>query len=388
MSDFASVAFGAMRQDHDLVFIDARGTGRSGKLHCRLYATPRDAFGDFYPATAVRACRDSLSRIADLTQYTTEAVADDIDDVRSALGYDRIDIYGTSYGTRLGLVYLRRHGEHVRAMVLKSVAPPDMAMPMSYARDAERATSLLFRDCAADAACAAAFPALEREFDSVVARARRGALLAVPPGAPSDTVTITSEAFGTTILGMEQSTSLRATVPLLIHQAYAGNTALLSGAIAQYRDALNSGNIAIGMHLSVMCAEDFQRVDLARSARDDAPTFLGDARVRAQAIACGEWPAGKVSATYFTPVRSNVPVLLVSGNLDPNTPPRLAEQVRATLPNARHVILPTVAHAFSDVARCGANFMQEFFDRASTRVLDVTCANTGRLPPFALGERR
>jgi pimeloyl-ACP methyl ester carboxylesterase len=383
MGAFATEAFGLARERRDLVMVDARGTGRSHRLGCRLYLTPRAAFGDLFPAARVRACADSLSGVADLTQYTTERITDDIDEVRAALGYQRINIYGTSFGTRLGLVFARRHPASVRAMVLKSVAPTDMAAPMSYARDGERAWAQVVRDCGRDAACAAAYPSPDADLRSALRNAELGRLRAALPGAPGDTVTVTRDALGGTILGMMQSMGTRAMIPAIVHRAAAGDASMIADAVGRYRAALDAG-IAIGMHFSVMCAEDTRQLDAARAAREDGATFLADARVRSQIEACRNWPTGRVSDGYFAPVSTPAPVLLVSGDLDPNTPPRWAEHAATTLPNARHVLLPTVAHGWHDVQRCGAAFVREYLERADARAIDASCAAGGRIPPFLI----
>ncbi|MEW5917189.1 MAG: alpha/beta fold hydrolase [Gemmatimonadota bacterium] len=389
MIPFANDAFSLVRQRRDLVFADFRGTGRSAPLMCRLHRTPQDFFGDFYPAAGVQFCRDSLGAHADLRQYTTNNIADDIDDVRAALGYDRIDIYGTSYGTRVAFVYMRRHPERVRAVVMKAIAPPDAHMPMGYARDAQRALELLVRDCSRDADCARLYPNFATEFDAVIAKARAGKLRAAWPNqfasaraTLGDSVTIPADALTSTIMGFMQSVDTRAQLPLAIHRAAQGDASMLAQSIAQYRSLLSTG-ISMGMHLSVMCSEDTRWLDPAVAARDNATTFLGDARVRSQLGACRAWPRGDVRDDYDDPVRSAAPVLLVSGELDPNTPQRWGEQALKTLPNGRHVVLPLVGHNFSSVQTCGAQFVAAFIERANAREIDTSCAAGIRLPPFA-----
>jgi pimeloyl-ACP methyl ester carboxylesterase len=380
MVPFANDAFSIARQRRDLVFVDARGTGRSNALNCRLYRSPQDHFGDFYPPTSVRHCADSLGKLADLRFYTTPNIADDIDDVRAALGYDRINIYGTSYGSRLAFVYLRQHPDRVRAIVMKAIVPTTMHAPMGYARDSEAALKLLARDCAADRDCATLYPNFEQEFREVVARAKRGELRAIAAG---DSVAIPGDALTTTIVGFMQSVGSRAQLPRAIHRAYLGDASDVVQSIMLYRTQLDGGQISIGMHLSVMCSEDTRWLDPREAARDNANTFLGDARVRSQLAACRAWPRGDPGRDYDQPVRASAPVLLVSGELDPNTPARWGDEAARTLPNARHVILPLVAHNFSSALTCGAQFVTDFLERASAKDLDLSCTAAIRLPPFA-----
>jgi len=390
MGDFANTAFSLVRKKRDLVFVDVRGTGKSAPLNCRFYRTASDFFGAFYPEASVRFCGDSLGARADLRQYTTPIIADDIDDVRAALGYDRINIYGTSYGSRLAFVYLRQHPERVRAVVMKAIVPTNAHMPMGYAQDAEHALKLLARDCAADAECATRYQDFESEFRTVVERAKQGKLRAAWPAQPviagiqlGDSVTLGADALTATIMGFMQSVGSRASLPRAVHRAFLGDASELMQAILFYRTSLDGGQIAIGMHLSVMCSEDTRWLDARKAAHENSTTFLGDARVRAQIAACRNWPQGDPGRDYDKPVRSNARVLLVSGELDPNTPARWGEEALRTLPNARHVILPLVAHSFSSVATCGAQFVADFIERASTRDLDLSCLSQIRLPPFA-----
>jgi pimeloyl-ACP methyl ester carboxylesterase len=136
------------------------------------------------------------------------------------------------------------------------------------------------------------------------------------------------------------------------------------------------------MHLSVVCSEDTRWLDGARAAADNATTFLGDSRVRSQLAACNNWVRGSVPADFDSPVRVSTPMLLISGELDPNTPGHWAERAARTLPGARLVELPSVAHNFSSAADCGAGFMAEFFERGTALGLDLSCATHIRPPRF------
>ena len=145
-----------VRTDRDLVFVDQRGTGKSSPLDCDLGDSPADLdryFGPLFPVDLVRACREKLEQTADLTQYTTSIAADDLDDVREALGYPVINLAGASYGTQAALVYMRRHREHVRSSFLVGVAPPDFRLPLPFARAAQHALDMTLADCAADRSC-------------------------------------------------------------------------------------------------------------------------------------------------------------------------------------------------------------------------------------------
>src|SRR5215471_18088486 len=126
----------------DVVLVDQRGTGKSNPLDCTLLSVdnPQEVLGAPYSLDRIRSCRADSDRKADTTQYTTSIAADDLDEVRAALGYGRVNVLGGSYGTKAALVYLRRHGEHVRTLTLEAVAPPDFLIPCR-SRRASRAPS-------------------------------------------------------------------------------------------------------------------------------------------------------------------------------------------------------------------------------------------------------
>jgi pimeloyl-ACP methyl ester carboxylesterase len=386
LAGFANTAFAEVRRHRDIVLVDLAGTGRSAALQCRLYTTPHDVVGDFYPIHRVRACRDSLARQIDLRRYTTSTLMDDLDEVRAVLGYDAINIYGTSYGTRAALVYVRRHRPHVRAIVLKAVAPTTMRGTMDYARDTERSLRYIFEACATDSACHRAFPDLEKEFRELLARADRGTLRGVvpsPTGGPSVEIPLSRGVVSSTLLGLLQNSNSAVRLPLLVHTAFLGDTRGLVETIVAYRRALDAG-IAFGMHLSVMCSEDAPRMDPTHAAASDRGTALGDYRVAQLAAACNEWIRGDVPRDYAEPVRSDVPALLVSGTLDPNTNERWGEEAARYLTRATHVVIPNLSHGFSSIAECGANFIAAFVAAASADGVDFSCKDHVQLPPFVL----
>ena len=387
LAGFADEAFAGVRRHRDIVLVDLAGTGRSAALTCRMYPTARELAGDFYPPARVRACREALAPRTNLRRYTTANLVDDLDDVRAALGYGTVNLYGTSYGTRAALEYVRRHREHVRAVVLKSVAPATMRGTMHYAQDTEHSLQALARACAEDAACGAAFPGFAAELRQVLERAARGGLRGMVPdpagGAPVE-LPLPRGTVASTLLGLLQNSNSAVRLPMLVHATFLGDTRPLVDAIVAYRRALDAG-IAFGLHLAVTCGEDAPRLDPASAARADRGTALGDYRVAQLAAACREWeggaPRGDVPAE---PVRSDVPALLISGTLDPNTSERWGEEAARTLTHGTHVVIRNLSHGYSAIDACGADFIAAFIAAASMDGVDVSCKDRVRLPPFAV----
>jgi pimeloyl-ACP methyl ester carboxylesterase len=161
------------RRRRDVVLVDQRGTGKSNPLSVPRKKMPQYYVSEMYPVDYVQNLRQTLERRADLTQYTTSIAMDDLDDVRGWLGYDRINLFGTSYGTRAALVYLRQHPEHLRTVTLLGVAPTDLKMPMYHAEAAARAMDLLLQQCEQDAHCHQAFPQVRDDWTNLLAQLER-----------------------------------------------------------------------------------------------------------------------------------------------------------------------------------------------------------------------
>ena len=139
MAGFYARSLAPLREDRDIVLIDVRGTGGSNRLTCDVASPESLRSVDLLPAAAIGACRKALESRADLRLYTTDAIVQDLDAVRRAMQVEQWNLYGTSYGTRLGQEYVRRFGARVRTATFKGIAPPSLAIPLPYARDAQAA---------------------------------------------------------------------------------------------------------------------------------------------------------------------------------------------------------------------------------------------------------
>ena len=360
------------RARRDIVLIDQRGTGRSNPLDCNFYGRPPDlqkVASEMFPAQAVRACRERLSKIADLTLYDTTPGMDDVDEVRQWLGYDKINLYGASYGTVAAQVYLRRHEPHVRSVVLAGVAPVDELLTLHHAWAGQRAIDIIFDKCRADAECNAAYPNLRADFQTVLAKIRQGVDVKISADGSSARVKPSLPEFTDGLrhfLYYDDASSL----PKMIHEGATGDLSPVVELAVRAQLGLDHA-LSMGMNLSVICTEDvpFMTDELVKS--ETAGTFIGDLRVQAQRQACKEWPRGTVPQDIHEPVRSNVPVLLVSGGRDSVTPPEFAERAAKELSNHLHVVFPEASHG--NWGACGQQIMGDFFQRGSVQGLDVSC---------------
>ncbi|HEX8491937.1 MAG TPA: alpha/beta hydrolase [Pyrinomonadaceae bacterium] len=376
------------RRERDVVLVDQRGTGNSNPLQCSIHGERNDMrgfFTDYYSDEAIRACRAELEKVANLTLYTTEIAMDDLDEVRAALGYERINLYGGSYGTRAALAYLRQHPKQVRTVALFGVAPPEYKIPLPFAKGVQHAMNRLMEDCAADAECRTAFPDFRAEFEASLAKLDKGPIkvtaMNVVTKQPQE-ITLSRGAFVDIVRLMLYFPPTISVLPRLIHQASQGNFGPMVTIAFQVYQQLE-GQIARGMQLSVICAEDLPFITDEEIRRETAGTFYGETRVRAYQKACAAWPKGAVPPDFATPLKSDAPVLLVSGEVDPVTPPWIAEAAARNLPNGRQVRIRNGSHYSYD---CAENLVAEFIDRGTTQGLDISCLEQIRRLPFNTGK--
>jgi pimeloyl-ACP methyl ester carboxylesterase len=307
----------------------------------------------------------------------------DLDDVRRALGYETIDLWGGSYGTRAALVYLREHGDHVRAAVLDGVAPLSLRMPLYFARDAQRSLDLLFDACARDPACAAAFPDLRHRFaaflERLAAHPARAEVSDPLTGRPT-TVTIEHDAFVAMLRAVLYAPELASLLPLTIDRAARGDfSPYVAQAVTLQRGF--SGAMSLGLLFSIVCAEDAPAIapgEMESAARN---TFLGASVGQVFERICKIWPRQELPARYREPVRSDKPVLLLSGELDPVTPPSWAAEAAKTLPGSLQVVVPGVGHG-ATIAGCVPALIARFLSDGSVAHLDPSCAEMQSRPPF------
>jgi pimeloyl-ACP methyl ester carboxylesterase len=371
-----------IREHRDLVFVDQRGTGGSNPLNCNFFnpANLQSYLGDYFPLPDVRKCREELEPKANLKLYTTPIAADDLEDVRRALGYQKINIIGGSYGTRAAQVFLKLHPNSVRAIILHGVSPTNQSMPRDFPQHTERALNGVIAECAADKACHEAFPNLEPEKKTVLAQLLRGPVaVEITRGDSNENVrvTLSRDLAGEAIRYMLYQPAAASRIPLFIHLAAQGDFKPLVKAAIEYRANLVATG-SNGMYLSVTCAEDLPFIKPGEGERNGANTFLGDYRLRQQRAACELWPRGKIPVGYAAPTVSDVPVLILTGQWDPVTPPIYGDTAAKHLPQSVHVIVPHGGHGFGGLngIDCIDNLMSSFIEKGTTSGLDTSCVSS------------
>lgn len=368
------------RARRDVVLVDQRGTGGSNGMVCGtadagewMVAVLRF---DFDPST----CPEFD---ADPRLYTTPIAMDDLDRVRDALGYDQVNLWGGSYGTRAALVYARRHRERVRSMVLDGVAPLGMAVPSQFPRTAQAALDLVLEDCAADPECSA-LGDLGAQLAATLERLESDpaeVTFPFPGEAEPVTVAMGRTEYAATLLYALYSPFTAAAVPAAIAAAHAGEYAPAASIGAAFAAAVRP-QFSTGMTLSVLCAEDVPYFTEEEMDAGAEGTFLGEDFANGLHDACAAWPAGTIPADHRRPLIADVPTLLLSGEGDPVTPPEFAEEVGATLTPSLHVVFPDQGHGLT-ATPCGGQLVTAFLEAGVPGGLDTSCVSEVGRPPFA-----
>ena len=299
----------------------------------------------------------------------------------ACLGYKQINLAGISYGTLAAHVYIRKYPGRVRSAFLVGIATPGFKLPLPFARAAQHALDLLFEDCTADQSCHNAFPNLKDEFYAVLARFDRGPLnvKVIDPATKRERlVTLERENYVEHVRALLYSTYSAHFLPFVVHQAFQGDF-ILFGTMA-VRINLGGPQTARGLYFSVTCAEAIPFITEREIITETRGTFLGDRRVRAQIAACKEWPGGSVPKTFTDPVKSDIPVVMFSGEADGATPPWIAEEAVKYWPNGRLIKAPHTGH---QIDTCTCALLQTFFKTASASSLDASCTEKAHRPRFA-----
>lgn len=340
-------------------------------------------------------CGNDLAGEADLTAYNTSANAADVNDLRRALGYDQVNLWGVSYGTRLALGVLRDYPEGLRSVILDSAYPPDVDLYLDAPENADRAFNLLFDACADDPICNQNYPDLQEIFFETVD------LLEARPYNTTIVNPLTGESFdalidGETLIGLIfqllYETELLKNLPMYIYQSNQGDFDMLSRIFGLL--LVEIPLISRGMNLSVQCNEEmaFSSLEEFRIVLADHPKLaplyslstLGEMGFQI----CREWNSGRANPIENEPVYSQIPTLIMAGEFDPITPPAWGLQVKQTLENSYYYEFPGVGHGASSVEGCPRQIALDYI-QDPLQAPDDTCIDEmifGFVTPVDLDE--
>ena len=372
--------FARLNNRRDIVFVDQRGTGQSAPLTCpdAKRETLAEQADEAAQVRQLQDCQAALLKKpyirapGDLGFFTTTLAMGDLDAVRAQLGAPQVDLVGVSYGTRAVLEYMRLFPGMVRRAVLDSVAPPDMVLPTSFSTDAQAALDALLAACPREPGCAASYPSLRADWAALLAGLPKPVTAPHPLSGAPESFTLTREMVLGAVRGALYNPAMAAALPAAIHAATAGRYEGLVG-MGSLLGSRRGLQLAIGMHFSVVCAED---MPLVAKATDAPGADFGNAQAKVYQRACADWPRGAVPPDFYKIAPSRTPVLLLSGGLDPATPPRHGARVAAALgPAAQHVIVPNAGHSVLGVG-CARDVLFRFIDAAedaAATAVDAGC---------------
>lgn len=384
MGRYVQLAFRGVNETRDIVLIDQRGMGDSAPLTCEmpevdLTSMDSEVMNEMYQEM-IKDCANNLD--ADLTQYTQDIANQDIHEILVALGYDKVNLYGASWGTRSALLYANQYPDQVRTVTVDGTAPLSNKVPLYFTRDAEKTINLLLQDCRNDAGCSEAFADLDERFIEFMNNYPEDGIktmLADPNTGKLTEVTISKDVVISAIRTILYSPVTTRMLPLAIEKMLDNDFRPLAGIMAAGGDA----GMTLGATLTILCAEEYSRFtenDMAERAKDgfEAGTFA-----RLMYESCQLWPKAPLPEIYTQTLEQQMPTLILSGSLDPVTPPYWGEEMKAHFPNSLHLIAPNTGHNVAPVG-CADDLITEFVKTASFDGIDASCLDDIKRPTFFL----
>jgi pimeloyl-ACP methyl ester carboxylesterase len=378
-------AFERVRQHRDILLVDQRGTGDSAPMACEVEDELADT--DFSVEGTLRTVTECLATLPhDPRFFTTSVAVRDLEAARAALGYEALNLYGSSYGTRVAQHYARRYPATTRTVIIDGVVPPQVPLGPEIATESQRALDRVLDRCAQDPACNERFPNLRQDFEDLQATLNEGPVSVTVPnpvtGAP-EPLDFGAQHMAVAIRLLLYDARSIALIPLSITEAANGNYGPLAAQFmltaASLSEALN-----IGMHNAVMCTEDIPFIDFA--AVDQAAieaSYLGPLQLEAIRTMCSTWPQGPMDEDLLTPLATDIPVLLLSGDADPITPPRYAELAAVDLEKAWLLTGTNQGHGLGAVG-CMPRVIGDFVEAQALEEGAADCLGDAFAMPFFL----
>jgi pimeloyl-ACP methyl ester carboxylesterase len=385
---FANVerGFSEILKHRHVILYDQRGTGLSNALRCDdmddadspLLPTDAERVQSIQKAT--KACLQSLK--ADVRFYNTSSAITDLEAIRKALGAKQINLFGISYGTRMAQQYAMNYPSSTRSLIIDGVAPNEMILGADMARDLDDALAAQFAACRADKACFARFgdPAQTLAALRTQLGAEQRTLAIADPltGKPIE-VALAPSAIVLVARFSAYMSEMASMLPLWLDEAKNGRPQALLAQGKMSADGLNK-MFSQGMYLSVICSED---AEFLKANASDANRLVGTAMADMMAVQCPLWPKGPRNKNFFTPLKTGLPVLLISGEWDPVTPARYGEQILKNLSNAVHIVAPRQGHG-NLLRGCIPKLAGNFLTTLQPKMLDVSCVKKITGAPFFL----
>lgn len=372
-----------VNRERDLIFLDQRGTGGSNPLNCDM---PEDDEAWLEPrpeqfTELLQQCMTSWD--AELPFYTSAHAVADLESLRKAYGLQRINLVGGSYGTRLAQVYLRMHPDVIRSIVLDGIVPTRLALGAEHAISLDRTLEKLFTACTEDEDCGQAFPDLAHSFVQLKQRWREGnrrIVVTHPRSGQPQEIDFNADVLAAALRFLAYSPGSQAIIPQLVHEAVqSGDPSRLAGQALIVSDQMED-LVALGLNFAVTCSEDWPAWP---EGIDEAHTVMRNSMREVSEQVCAWWPSGTAAPDFHQPFDSPVPLLLLSGEFDPVTPPEYGEEAAAQYSNSLHLVATGQGHIVM-TNPCVSRIIADFIQTASVDDLDTDCMGYLRATPFFL----
>lgn len=381
MGGLVKLAFKSIREHREIILIDQRGTGKSTPLRCE-----GDADDTVYDAekhvAEIKACRANFDIAAE--HFTMENVVADTHEILKRLGYERVNLWGASWGTRTAVHYLRRHPEYVRSVVVDGVLPPDVAVFNTSPASGARAMNMMIDACNSDVICSNSYPDLGDIIDELINKSRDNNLVfygADPVSGEQITRKISWMLLVQNIRAILYTPQKATMLPMALDKLNKGDARAFMALTAD--GGLSSKSMYIGSTLSLLCGEEVPRMSDEQRQKNIAEYFTEDSYYQYWSTACNGWPSLAGDDDIHDTYESDVPMLILSGELDPVTPPSMGDHLAKSFANSKHFVVEGVGHNVS-YHGCMPKILGEFLENTDVSLLDATCLDKMRRPAFVV----
>ena len=373
------------RKYHDIVYVDARGTGKSNPLHCpeiQTRSTPQEYFENPYPKEEIESCILRHQDTVDFNFYKSKYIVEDLEDVRQWLGYEKVNLMAISFGGKVSLMYMDRYPNSINRVVLHAPDAPQIDYVSKRGLYSQRSLDELFILCANDSLCSTNYPNIKNEFNVVMQRFKESKIVQnIKWNGIDQEIELRWPPIAEKISKMLYSDDQYIQIPYLVHQAYLENYEPLLE-VMNITDTETDFFFADGLWLSNICAEDLPVAD-KNYDKSEKESFLSDYVYTTRKYACDRWPVEPADSSELMAVVSDIPTLLISGHFDPTLPPETGKEIVKHLSNSEHIIVPYMSHMLSNLSniQCYDSYVLAYFESTSDHV-NTECFKEMRPQPF------
>lgn len=380
MGAFVAMAFKSIREHREIILIDQRGTGNSTPLRCA--DEDESVYSPAKHSQSIQSCRASFDFAAEY--FTMENVIEDTHSILEGLGYEKVNLWGVSWGTRSAVHYLRRYPAHVRSVIVDGVLPPDIGIFETAPKSATRALNKLYEACKRDEICTGAYGNIEEIVDELVNKASKGTLRyngANPVTGEQMSQVISLMTLVQNIRGILYAPQKATMLPMALYKLNNGDGRPFMALTSE--GALMSKSLYMGSTLSLLCGEEVPRITAEGAKKTGAGQLTQDTYYQYWRAACKGWPSLPGDDDIHTSLVSDVPMLILSGELDPVTPPSMGEHLAKSFKNSRHLVAGGVGHNVS-YKGCIPKLLGKFLKELDASAIEAECIDKMKRPAFSV----